>query len=79
MKTISFSELGNHFFFAGLLLWFVVQHSSLAPKPKWAGLPMVGHAMQYQPRTPPPMLDPEQLDVSLEEPETTSFWGLPGI
>lgn len=66
----------NHLFFAGLLLLFVVQHSSLAPSPLRYGPPMVGQALQYQPRTPPPMLDPEQLDVSIEEAEAQPLFGL---
>jgi hypothetical protein len=66
-------EVMNHFFFASLLLWFVVQHSLLSPSPIKYGPAMVTQAMNYQPRTPPPMLDPEQLNTSLEEAEAHPF------
>jgi hypothetical protein len=32
----------------------------------------VAKAMHFLPRTPPPMLDPEQVDVGVEDTET--FW-----
>jgi len=71
-------ELIHHFFFASVLLWFVVQHSALTISPIKYGPTTVGQALQYQPRTPPPMLDPEQLDVSFQESETQPMVGLLG-
>jgi len=79
MKLTNPLELTNHFFFAGLLLWFVLQHSALTPSPIKYGPTIVGQALQYQPRTPPPMLDPEQLDVSFQESEAQPVLGLPGF
>jgi hypothetical protein len=62
----------NAFVFAGILLWFVAQQNLLAPSAINYGLPDVAKAMHFQPRTPPPLLDPEQIDISFEEAET--FW-----
>ena len=79
MKLTKPLELTNHFCFASLLLWFVVQHSALAPSPLKYGPTTVGQALQYQPRTPPPMLDPEQLDASFQESEAHPVLGLAGF
>lgn len=57
----------NHFMFAGVLLWFVLQHSALNIAPIKYGPADVTKAFYYQPRTPPPVLDPEQIDTSLED------------
>lgn len=73
MRMTNPLDVINHFFFASLLTWFVVQHSALAPSPLKYGSTMVAQALHYQPRTPPPMLDPEQLDTSIAETETQSF------
>lgn len=73
MRMTNPLDVMNHFFFASLLLWFVVQHSLLAPSPLKYGPTMVAHAMNYQPRTPPPMLDPEQINTSIEEVEVQPF------
>lgn len=78
MKLANLFELTDHFFIASLILWFVVQHSALTPSPIKYGPTIVGQALQYQPRTPPPMLDPEQLDVSFQESETQPGLGLLG-
>jgi hypothetical protein len=79
MKLTNPLDVLNHLFFASLLLWFVVQHSALVPSPLKYGPTTVGQALQYQPRTPPPMLDPEQLDASLEEAESQPIFGLHAI
>jgi len=73
MRMTNPADLLNHFFFAGILLWFVAQNGLLAPIPtKFANID-VAQALHYQPRLPPPMLDPEQLDASIEEAEAHSF------
>jgi len=66
-------DVMNHFFFASLLLFFVVQAGLLAPSPLKYGQASVTHAMHYQPRTPPPMVDPEQLNTSVEEAEAHPY------
>lgn len=63
----------NHLFFGSLLLLFVIQHSAIVPSPIKYGPAVATHAMNYQPRTPPPMLDYEQLNTSLEEAEVPQF------
>jgi hypothetical protein len=73
MRMTNPLDVMNHFFFASLLLWFVVQHSLLAPSPLKYGPALVAQALQYQPRTPPPMLDPEQLNTSIEEAEAHPY------
>jgi hypothetical protein len=63
----------NHLIFASLMLWFVVQHSLLAPSPIRYGPVDVAKALHYQPRTPPPILDPEQMNASIEEAEVHPY------
>ena len=76
MRMTSPLDLLNHFFFAGILLWFVAQHGALTPLPVRHAHVDAAQALYYQPRLPPPMLDPEQLDVSIEEAEVHPF-GVP--
>jgi len=63
----------NHFMFAGVLLWFFVQHSLINPLPIKYGPADVTKAMYNQPRTPPPVLDLDQFDSSWEETRYGSF------
>jgi hypothetical protein len=62
----------NALVFMGILLWFVAQQNLLAPSAIKYGPADVAKAMHFQPRTPPPTFDPEQLDTGVEEAET--FW-----
>lgn len=73
MRMTNPIEMMNHLFFGSLLLMFVIQHSALAPSPLKYGRAIVAQAQQYQPRTPPPMLDPEQADAMFEETEIQSY------
>jgi len=57
---------------AGILLWFVAQQNLLAPSAIKYGPADVAKAMHFQPRIPPPMFDPEQIDTGLQDAET--FW-----
>ena len=57
---------------AGILLWFVAQQNLLAPSAMKYGPTDVAKARHFQPRTPPPMFDPEQIDVGPEDAD--SFW-----
>lgn len=62
----------NTLIFAGIMLWFVAQQNLLAPSAIKYGLADVAKATPYQPRIPPPMFDPEQIDMGLEDVET--YW-----
>ncbi|MFY9346591.1 MAG: hypothetical protein WAO93_02475 [Orrella sp.] len=74
MRMTNPIETMNHLFLGGLLLMFVIQHSAIiAPSPLKYGRAIVAQAQQYQPRTPPPMLDPEQVDAMFEEAEMQSY------
>ena len=73
MQTVNPQALANHVFFASLLFFFVMQQGLLAPSPIKYGPVDVAKALNYQPRTPPPMLDAEQLNTSIEEVESVSF------
>ena len=68
----------NTLMLAGLMLWFVAQQNLLAPSPLKYGLADVAKALHYQPRMPPPMLDPEQTNTMGEESEVVwDFWTHP--
>ncbi|MDP2419131.1 MAG: hypothetical protein U1D25_12730 [Hydrogenophaga sp.] len=56
----------------GIMLWFVSQPNFQALSAIKYGPTDVAKAMHLQPRTPPPLLDPEQVDIGVEEAE--SFW-----
>lgn len=62
----------NVLIFAGIMLWFVAQQNLLAPSAIKYGPTEVAKARHFQPRTPPPAFDPEQIDTALEDAET--FW-----
>ena len=65
----------NTLMLAGLMLWFVAQQNLLAPSPLKYGLADVAKALHYQPRMPPPMLDPEQVQLNGEEAEVVwDYW-----
>ncbi len=67
MKTVNPLAMLNHLMFGAILTFFVVQHSMLAPSAIKYGPVDVAKALNYQPRTPPPMLDADQLNTSIEE------------
>jgi hypothetical protein len=62
----------NTLIFAGIMLWFVAQQNLLTPSAIKYGPVDVAKATPYQPRIPPPMFDPEQIDMGLEDVET--YW-----
>jgi hypothetical protein len=65
----------NTLMFAGLMLCFIAQQSLLAPSAHKYGPVDVAKAHHYQPRLPPPMLDPEQLNTTGEEAELAwDYW-----
>lgn len=57
-------QIGNHLFFITAML-FVAHQNMLHPAPLRSEVPMIAQALNLQPRTPPPTIDPDQ--VSGEE------------
>jgi hypothetical protein len=79
MRTTSHPSIGlpalNTLMLACTLMWFVAQQNGLAPSAHKYGLADVAKAMHLQPRTPPPLLDPDQIDINVQEAETHwDFW-----
>jgi hypothetical protein len=65
----------NTLMFASIMLWFVAQQNLLGPSAIKYGPTDVTKAMHSQPRTPPPILDPEQMNANGEEFETGwDYW-----
>ena len=62
----------NTLVLAGIAMWFVVQQNLLPPSALKYGRTDVAQAMGLQPRMPPPMIDPEDVDIGLEDVET--YW-----
>lgn len=60
----------NTLVLACMLLWFAAQQNLLSPTSLKYGPVDVAKAMHLQPRIPPPLLDPEQVDIGFEETET---------
>ena len=54
----------NTFFFLGLLLWCIGQMGPNTLAIAMLSTPDVTKALHYQPRTPPPVFDPEYIDLS---------------
>ncbi|MDX5409358.1 MAG: hypothetical protein LPJ94_03935 [Thauera sp.] len=54
-------KLVNHFFLLTAVL-FVVYQNVMRPAPAVVEVPVVAQAIQYQPQTPPPGMDPDQLN-----------------
>lgn len=54
----------NTFFFLGLLLWCIGQMGPNTLAITMLSTPDVTKALHYQPRTPPPVFDPEYIDLS---------------
>jgi hypothetical protein len=73
MRMTNPLEVMNHLLLGSLLLMFVIQHSAISPSPLKYGSTIVAQAQQYQPGTPPPMLDPEQFDSMFEEADVKPY------
>jgi hypothetical protein len=56
----------NHLFFASLVVWFLALQGTLPPLALKYGPSDVAKALHYQPRTPPPVFDPEVTDTSVD-------------
>lgn len=63
----------NHFFFASLLVWFFAWQESSQPLPAKYGPLQVTKAIYTQPRTPPPVFDPEVTDANWDSLEPNTF------
>jgi len=63
----------NTFMFVSIMLWFVAQQNLLAPSSVKYGPADVTKAMHAQPRIPPPILDPEQINSTNGE-EFDAHW-----
>ena len=66
-------RLVNHFFLLTAVV-FVVYQNVMRPAPAVVEVPVAAQAIQYQPQTPPPGIDPEQigneeLDLSVRPEE----------
>jgi hypothetical protein len=59
----------NSLFFAGMLLWCLGQMGPNSLVLAVQSTPDVTKALHYQPRTPPPVFDPEYIDVSEDSQE----------
>lgn len=53
-------QLANHVFFITAFL-FVAHQNTLHPEPVRTEVPMIAQALHFQPRTPPPAYDADQL------------------
>lgn len=75
MPTHGYLTWVNHFFFVSLLVWFLAWQESSLPWAAKYGPSQVSKAMYTQPRTPPPVFDPEVTDANLDsfEPNTFEF------
>lgn len=66
-------KMVNHFFLVTAVL-FVIHQNVFRPAAPVVEVPMIAQAIQYQPQTPPPAFDPEQmggeeLDLSVRPEE----------
>lgn len=54
------AQAANHLFFMTAFL-FVAHQNVLHPDKPYAEVPMIAQALHFQPRTPPPGFDPDQV------------------
>lgn len=52
----------NNIFFVAILIWFVAQQTVFWPQ--LAASTEINVALQYFPRTPPPIFEPDVLDIA---------------
>jgi hypothetical protein len=69
MMSLREIQAFHAFFFAGTLLWCIAQTSPGALALEVPRFSDVTKALHYQPRTPPPVFEPEYLDVSTDSLE----------
>jgi hypothetical protein len=63
----------NHLFFASMVFWFLAWQESTSSWATKYGPSQVAKALYIQPRTPPPVFDPEVTDTSLDSYESNAF------
>jgi hypothetical protein len=66
----------NLFLLAGVLVWCIGQLSPQTYAPMSSHRTVVARALDQQPRTPPPVFEPEYADVTQESQES-SIGGMP--
>ncbi|MEY3016128.1 MAG: hypothetical protein ACO37H_03315 [Burkholderiaceae bacterium] len=69
MMSLREIQAFHAFFLAGTLLWCIAQMTPGALAFEVPRLSDVTKALHYQPRTPPPVFEPEYLDVSTDSLE----------
>lgn len=70
-------QLLNHFFFAGVFIWFVAQQPVSWPQlASSSASAEIKRALHYFPRTPPPIFEPEMLDLAQDSTDPYSA-GMP--
>ncbi len=63
----------NHLFFASIAVWFFAWQESSSPWATQYAPSQVTKALYIQPRTPPPVFDPELTDTSWDSYESNAF------
>jgi hypothetical protein len=58
-------EIANHGFLTIAMLFVLIMNMTEAPRT--SQIPMVAQALHFQPRMPPPGMDPDHIDSTLEE------------
>jgi hypothetical protein len=58
-------EVANHGFLMIAMLFVLIMN--LTETPPTLQAPMVAQALQFQPRTPPPVMDPDHIDSVMED------------
>jgi hypothetical protein len=58
-------EIANHGFLMIAMLFVLIMNMTEAPRT--SQVPMVAQALHLQPRTPPPVMDPDHIDSTLED------------
>lgn len=69
MMSLREIQAFHAFFFTGTLLWCIAQTSPGELSLEVPRFSDVTKALHYQPRTPPPVFEPEYLDVSTDSLE----------
>lgn len=75
IQTRQDSTLSNHdmaqavntLMFTVIFLWFIAHQNLFTPLSVKYGPADVTKATQYQPQSPPPIMDPETIDVDVQE------------
>lgn len=58
-------EIANHGFLMIAMLFVLIMN--MTEVPRTSQVPMVAQALHLQPRTPPPVMDPDHIDSTFED------------